>query len=80
MAGRHFHSPAFPCEPVDLTGAVDRFAGAFLAGISAGVQPELAARAAGYLAMKVITQAGARLQTNAREHWEGALRDVGQDR
>ena len=30
-------SPAFPCEPKDLTGAGDMFAGAFLYGITHGV-------------------------------------------
>ena len=44
--GRRAHVPAFPCEPKDLTGAGDMFAGAFLYGITHGIAPEKAARAA----------------------------------
>src|SRR5215207_6639232 len=54
-AGVEAHVPAFPCEPRDLTGAGDMFAGAFLYGITHEVPPAAAARAANYLAMKVIT-------------------------
>jgi sugar/nucleoside kinase (ribokinase family) len=67
------HVPAFPCEPRDLTGAGDMFAGAFLYGITHGVLPAKAARAANYLAMKVITQVGARLHHGTRDYWEQAL-------
>jgi sugar/nucleoside kinase (ribokinase family) len=67
------HVPAFPCEPVDLTGAGDMLAGAFLYGITHGVSPEKAARGANYLAMKVITQFGARLHHGTRESWDEAL-------
>jgi sugar/nucleoside kinase (ribokinase family) len=67
------HVPAFPCEPVDLTGAGDMLAGSFLYGITHGVAPDRAARAACYLAMKVITQFGARLHHGARHYWEEAL-------
>ena len=65
--------PAFPCEPRDLTGAGDMFAGAFLYGITNGVSAEKAARAACYLSKKVITQIGARLHHGTRQHWEQAL-------
>ena len=41
-------------------------AGAFLYGITHGVAPDKAARAACYLAMKVITQVGARLHHGTR--------------
>jgi sugar/nucleoside kinase (ribokinase family) len=68
------HVEAFPCEPVDLTGAGDMLAGAFLYGITHGVAPTRAARAACYLAMKVITQVGARLHEGARPYWEECLR------
>ena len=64
--GAEAHVPAFPCEPGDLTGAGDMFAGAFLYGITHGVAPAKAARAANFLAMKVITQVGARLHHGAR--------------
>ncbi len=67
------HVPAFPCEPVDLTGAGDMLAGAFLYGITHGVAADRAARAACFLAMKVITQFGARLHHGARQFWDEAL-------
>jgi sugar/nucleoside kinase (ribokinase family) len=65
--------PAFACEPVDLTGAGDMLAGSFLYGVTHGVRPDRAARAACYLAMKVITQVGARLHQGARPYWDEAL-------
>jgi sugar/nucleoside kinase (ribokinase family) len=67
------HVPSFPCEPKDLTGAGDMFAGAFLYGITHGIAPDRAARAACYMAMKVITQVGARLHHGTRHFWEQAL-------
>ncbi len=71
--GVEAHVPAFPCKPVDLTGAGDMLAGAFLYGITHGVRPDKAARAACYLAMKVITQVGARLHHGTRQFWDEAL-------
>jgi len=71
-SGKEFHMPAFECSPVDLTGAGDMFAGAFLYGLTHGVDPEKATRAANYLAMKVITQIGARLHTGAKQFWESS--------
>jgi sugar/nucleoside kinase (ribokinase family) len=58
---------------VDLTGAGDMLAGAFLYGLTHDVHPERAARAACYLAMKVITQFGARLHHGARLFWDECL-------
>jgi sugar/nucleoside kinase (ribokinase family) len=71
--GVETHVPAFPCEPRDLTGAGDMFAGAFLYGITHGIAPDRAARAACFLAMKVITQVGARLHHGTRPYWDEAL-------
>jgi sugar/nucleoside kinase (ribokinase family) len=71
--GHEFHVPAFECKPVDLTGAGDMFAGAFLYGLTHGVPPEKATRAANFLAMKVITQIGARLHHGARQFWDEAV-------
>jgi sugar/nucleoside kinase (ribokinase family) len=71
--GVEAHVPAYPCRPVDLTGAGDMLAGAFLYGITHGVAPDRAARAACYLAMKVITQVGARLHHGARRFWDECL-------
>ena len=71
--GVEAHVPAFPCEPKDLTGAGDMFAGALLYGITHDVPADRAARAANFLAMKVITQIGARLHHGTREHWDHVL-------
>ncbi len=60
---------AFPCTPVDVTGAGDMFAGAFLYGISSGFTPEQSARGACFLSSKVISAVGARLQSNVPELW-----------
>jgi sugar/nucleoside kinase (ribokinase family) len=71
--GVEAHVPAFPCRPVDLTGAGDMLAGAFLYGITHGVAADRAARAACFLAMKVITQVGARLHHGTRQFWDECL-------
>jgi sugar/nucleoside kinase (ribokinase family) len=71
--GAEAHVPAFPCEPRDLTGAGDMFAGSFLYGITHEVPPARAARAANYLAMKVITQVGARLHHGTKAFWDEGL-------
>jgi sugar/nucleoside kinase (ribokinase family) len=68
------HVPAVPSEPKDLTGAGDMFAGAFLYGITHGVSPEKAARAACFLSHKVITQLGARLHHGTRQFWDDCLK------
>jgi sugar/nucleoside kinase (ribokinase family) len=70
--GVECHVPAFACKPVDVTGAGDMFAGSFLYGITHGVPAEKAARAANFLAMKVITQIGARLHHGAKQSWQEA--------
>lgn len=67
------HVPAFACAPKDLTGAGDMIAGAFLYGITHDVRPDRAARAGCFLAMKVITQVGARLHHGTRQFWDEAL-------
>ena len=68
------HVPAFASEPKDLTGAGDMFAGSFLYGITHNVPPHKAARAACFLAHKVITQIGARLHHGTKNYWEEALK------
>ncbi len=70
--GAECHVPAFPCKPVDVTGAGDMFAGSFLYGVTHGVPAQKAARAANFLAMKVITQIGARLHHGAKQFWQEA--------
>ncbi len=74
-AGVEAHVPAFPCEPKDLTGAGDMFAGSFLYGITHGVPPDHAGRAASFLAQKVITQIGARLHQGTKQVLGGVPRD-----
>jgi sugar/nucleoside kinase (ribokinase family) len=68
--GVEAHVPSFPTDPKDLTGAGDMFAGAFLYGITHGVLPEKAARRAGFLSHKVISQVGARLHHGTRQFWD----------
>jgi sugar/nucleoside kinase (ribokinase family) len=72
-SGAEAHVPAFACEPKDLTGAGDMLAGAFLYGITHGVEPVRAVHAANFLAVKVITQVGARLHHGTRQFWDEAL-------
>jgi sugar/nucleoside kinase (ribokinase family) len=71
--GEEVHVPAFPCQPKDLTGAGDMFAGGFLYGITHGFSPAIAARGANYMASKVISQVGARLQESAAPLWEEGI-------
>jgi sugar/nucleoside kinase (ribokinase family) len=73
FGGMETHVPAYPCVPKDLTGAGDMFAGTFLYGISHGVAADRAARAACFLAMKIISQVGARLHHGTRQFWDEAL-------
>jgi sugar/nucleoside kinase (ribokinase family) len=72
-ASQESHAPAFACEPKDLTGAGDMFAGAFLYGITHGIPAQRAAVAANFLCMKVITQVGARLHHGTRDYWNQTL-------
>ncbi len=72
--GEEAHVPAIPCQPKDLTGAGDMFAGAFLFGVTHGYSGADAARGANFLCHKVITQIGARLHHGAPEYWQTALR------
>ncbi|MBI2808002.1 MAG: adenosine kinase [Planctomycetes bacterium] len=69
-AGLEAHVPAFSSNPKDLTGAGDMLAGAFLYGITHGVAPDKAARAACFLAHKVIEQVGARLHHGTKLFWD----------
>jgi sugar/nucleoside kinase (ribokinase family) len=71
--GIETHVTSFACTPKDLTGAGDMFAGSFLYGVTHGAAPQQAARGACYLAMKVITQVGARLHHGTRHFWEEAM-------
>jgi sugar/nucleoside kinase (ribokinase family) len=68
-----FHTPAFECAPVDLTGAGDMLAGAFLFGVTNGFSAQQSARGGCYLSRQIITQIGPRLAKGTREFWEQAL-------
>ena len=70
------HISAFPSEPKDLTGAGDMLAGAFLYGITHHVPPHKSARAACFLAHKVIEQIGARLHHGTKQYWEECLKAI----
>src|SRR5438477_1499597 len=72
--GVETHVPAVPSEPKDLTGAGDMFAGAFLYGITHGIAPATAARAANFLSHKVITQVGARLHQGTKQFWDETVK------
>jgi sugar/nucleoside kinase (ribokinase family) len=74
--GVEAHIPAFPSHPKDLTGAGDMLAGSFLYGITQGVPPQKAARAACFLAHKVIEQVGARLHHGTKPFWDECLASV----
>ena len=71
--GKECHAPAEACEPKDLTGAGDMFAGSFLYGVTHGVDPAVAGKAANRLARAVITQIGARLHSGAKELWKASV-------
>ena len=73
FGGAEHHVPAFACKPIDVTGAGDMFAGSFLYGVTHGAAAEKAARAGNFLAMKVITQIGARLHRGAKDFWSESL-------
>ena len=69
----HVHVPAFPCRPLDLTGAGDMFAGAFLYGITHNMSARDTGRAACYLAREVITRIGPRLAAGTKDYWNQGL-------
>ncbi|MEZ4754564.1 MAG: adenosine kinase [Bdellovibrionota bacterium] len=69
-----FKVDSFPCEPKDLTGAGDMFAGAFLRGVLEGRTGEESARMACYMAREVIIRVGARLQTGINDYWQSAAK------
>lgn len=71
--GEKFHVPAFECQPVDLTGAGDMFAGAYLYGILHGHSVVDSARLANFLSAQVITQYGARLEQDLSAIWKANL-------
>ena len=65
-SGKITHVAAIPCKPLDLTGAGDMFAAGFLYGHLNGYSPEKSGKIATFLASKVITKIGARLDENLK--------------
>ncbi len=73
--GQDFEIPAVPCKPIDLTGAGDVFAGAFLYGITNNYTPSQSGKTACYLAHKTIMQIGPRLRNaDFQPLWNEALK------
>ena len=73
FAGQKHLIEAYPCTPVDLTGAGDMFAGAFLYGVTNGVSAADAGRAGCYLSREVITRVGPRLSSGTKDYWNQCL-------
>lgn len=65
-AGSSVRIDAFPAKSVDATGAGDMFAGGFLYGVTHGMQAAEAGKLACFLAGRVVSQLGARLQGDVR--------------
>jgi fructokinase len=61
----HSEVPGFPTKPIDTNGAGDIYAGACLAGWSAGMPATVAARFGNFAAARLITRYGARLSSLA---------------
>lgn len=66
--GARFHEPAFPVGlgAVDSTGAGDAFTGAFLAALTLGLAPQIAAKGAARIAAEVVTRSTSRAPENAQ--------------
>jgi len=63
ISGQIHRIEPFPAEVVDTTGAGDTYAAAVLYGVVKDVAVERAAKLGSYLAAKVVSQIGARLDT-----------------
>ncbi|MBN8548906.1 MAG: adenosine kinase [Deltaproteobacteria bacterium] len=73
FAGKQHRIEAFPCTPVDLTGAGDMFAGAFLYGVTNGFSAAEAGKAGCFLSKQVITRVGPRLSSGTKDYWNECL-------
>ena len=67
FSGKSINIDPYPTEAVDATGAGDIFAGTFLNELSNGEDPLIAGKRSCYLAGRIVSQMGARLQGNPRE-------------
>ncbi|MCP5039068.1 MAG: adenosine kinase [Rhodobacteraceae bacterium] len=73
--GRRWHVAAIPTKAVDVTGAGDLFAGAFLWGMVEGFDTETCARMGNIAASEVISHLGARVEVDLKAlfHEHGVL-------
>lgn len=76
FAGVRFHQPAFDVGlgAVDSTGAGDAFTGTFLAAITQGLSPQIAARGAARIAAEVVTRQHSRAPDNTQRLFTEAIR------
>ena len=65
--GAQMQVPACKCTPVDLTGAGDAFAGAYLYGITHGYTPRECGERAARMSKEIITRKGARYTGSVEE-------------
>ncbi|MDE2889920.1 MAG: adenosine kinase [Gemmatimonadota bacterium] len=68
-----FRSPGFSVDAVDTNGAGDMFAGAYLFGITGGLDAEQSAKLANYASMRVVAQYGPRLEESLTDEVERIL-------
>ncbi len=72
--GREFEIPAFATKAVDTTGAGDMFAGGFMYGLLVHKDIKLAGILGSYAASKIVSQFGARLQSDHKQVLENAIK------
>ncbi len=68
--------PCFYVKPVDTTGAGDLYAAGFLYGLAKGQSSEKAAYLGSYVASKIVSQLGARLEKEIRHDVENFLQKL----
>ncbi|MBS3142036.1 adenosine kinase [Candidatus Woesearchaeota archaeon] len=68
--------PCFYVKPLDTTGAGDLFAAGFLYGLAKGKTPERAAHIGSYVASKIVTVLGGRLEKNIKNDVEEFLKTI----